>query len=778
MQTRKGNSRLTILGTLPRPDENVIAGARLPTHRQVLNCFIVNLEELRKEDNSKQKNVRHEAAFIVMNEILKHYDKGRIPVIQQHKIREKVQLLYTEFKGLLKLNRNRRHRENKKLAEFQEKLEKTMPFWPKEVVEVMAKSRRGKSDIEKQAIDNDIKFLESMMTDRVASYGNIDIIATQKEDNRRKRRFDELIRSEGKLEESEDIRLYEDDHIDQDSNESSNEQEHDDDQVVPSVVASTRPHRRHVKRGTPVFVPHDILRNRDVVATAVRNKISPTALSATVRTVIQVCGGDNAAVSIHPSTSYRHRVHASEEIANNIKSKWIPPAIASIHWDGKLMTGLDTNRSEERLPVVISGEGKAKLLGVPKLPHDLRQRAGQVIADATCDLLQEWKCTDIVRCMVFDTTSANTGHVSAACISIQQQLGRQLLWCACRHHIGEIMLTHVWNDLKIEVSKSPEIVIFKKFRASFGQIKHDANGAYLTRSEIPLPQILSFCKQKLDEESVRSDYKELLELTVVYLDIDGSSKYTIHRPGAIHKARWMAKNIYAIKIVLLKNVIPRNIISAAQMGKLRRYVDFVVQCYIQWWFTAPTPQDAPLNDLNLRKSLEMFEDEVIRRSAIKAFANHTWYLTEELLPLALFSDKVSLEEKMAIVQKLEPAEAFENRHGYGLGKPILPKVTALCSLSDFVGTSSWHFFDLMDINTCFLTLPVEAWHLSAAYIEAQQRIRLMLVVNDAAERGVKLASDVLDCARKETRYQATLQVTENHRSEHPNQKKRKVHSIE
>jgi len=34
-------------------------------------------------------------------------------------------------------------------------------------------------------------------------------------------------------------------------------------------------------------------------------------------------------------------------------------------------------------------------------------------------LLDQWNCAENIRAMVFDTTSANTGHLSAACISVQ-----------------------------------------------------------------------------------------------------------------------------------------------------------------------------------------------------------------------------------------------------------------------------------------------------------------------------------------------------------------------
>lgn len=45
---------------------------------------------------------------------------------------------------------------------------------------------------------------------------------------------------------------------------------------------------------------------------------------------------------------------------------------------------------------------------------------------------------------------------------MQRELGKHLLWIACRHHVGEVILTHVWDALKVEVSKGPEITIFDR----------------------------------------------------------------------------------------------------------------------------------------------------------------------------------------------------------------------------------------------------------------------------------------------------------------------------
>ena len=48
------------------------------------------------------------------------------------------------------------------------------------------------------------------------------------------------------------------------------------------------------------------------------------------------------------------------------------------------------------------------------------------------------------------------------------------------------------------------------------------------------------------------------------------------------------------------------------------------------------------------------------------------------------------------------------------------------------------------------------------------------VVNDAAERGVKLSTDFLSAARLEEQYQNVLQVVEKERKKRPNLRKRKL----
>ena len=67
-----------------------------------------------------------------------------------------------------------------------------------------------------------------------------------------------------------------------------------------------------------------------------------------------------------------------------------------------------------------------------------------------------WNICDQVKCMCFDTTVVNSGPRNGACILLEQKLDKDMLWCACRHHILEIMLEAV-VILALGTSKGPDI---------------------------------------------------------------------------------------------------------------------------------------------------------------------------------------------------------------------------------------------------------------------------------------------------------------------------------
>ena len=146
-------------------------------------------------------------------------------------------------------------------------------------------------------------------------------------------------------------------------------------------------------------------------------------------------------------------------------------------------------------------------------------------------------------------------------------------------------------------------------------------------------------------------------------------------------------------------------------------------------------------------------DDVVASAALRAVKLHLWYLTPELLPLCLFSSAVDDHLKAKIVKEMlkHPKKAsMTNRYGTDFGKPKFPDIPLSeeeTSLLNFVGEDCWRFFRIMKMDSSFLDSPVSSWHLSAEYMDAVKVVNNMCVVNNAAERGVKLCSDFITCAR-------------------------------
>ena len=125
-------------------------------------------------------------------------------------------------------------------------------------------------------------------------------------------------------------------------------------------------------------------------------------------------------------------------------------------------TALEGTQKVERLPILLPGIRGTKLLGVPAIPHKTAA-VGSKRAKATLELVKIWDCEKNLCDMVFDTTSSNTGAQTAACVALQN-VSKRLLWFACRHHIGEIILTHVWDSLHIlRFLKALKFLFFKDF---------------------------------------------------------------------------------------------------------------------------------------------------------------------------------------------------------------------------------------------------------------------------------------------------------------------------
>ena len=77
---------------------------------------------------------------------------------------------------------------------------------------------------------------------------------------------------------------------------------------------------------------------------------------------------------------------------------------------------------------------------------------------------------------------------------------------------------------------------------------------------------------------------------------------------------------------------------------------------------------------------------------------------------------------------------------------------------DLVGPSSPFFFIAFDIDSGFLSEPVKSLKTNTIFQTSNEVVKHLKVINDLAERGVKLTAGFLGSAHKEENFQNILQL--------------------
>jgi hypothetical protein len=102
----------------------------------------------------------------------------------------------------------------------------------------------------------------------------------------------------------------------------------------------------------------------------------------------------------------------------------------------------------------------------------------------------------------------------------------------------------------------------------------------------------------LQNKCFREDYKELIELSIIFLNGNLDKKLKIHPPGAMHQVRWMSRAIYCLKIYIFRKQFS---LSSSEKNTIRNICVFIIRFYLKAWFNCTMPAKAPANDLNFIK---------------------------------------------------------------------------------------------------------------------------------------------------------------------------------
>ena len=153
-----------------------------------------------------------------------------------------------------------------------------------------------------------------MMNDRIAHFGSVDKNTSRVVD-KRLRRMQEIKKKKNIQEKAQQLDSFA-------IFSGSSEDESMPNQVTIPIYSLSTPMRSHkqiVKTGTNIYIPPDILKYPKLVSSCTRNKITPTAMSSTLSTITEICGGDTSALNLHSSTAHQYKIETSNSIAQQIK---------------------------------------------------------------------------------------------------------------------------------------------------------------------------------------------------------------------------------------------------------------------------------------------------------------------------------------------------------------------------------------------------------------------------------------------------------------------------
>ena len=236
-------------------------------------------------------------------------------------------------------------------------------------------------------------------------------------------------------------------------------------------------------------------------------------------------------------------------------------------------------------------------------------------------------------------------------------MGHNLLWMTCRHHMFEILLSDVFC-VCFGQSSGPEILLFKRFREIREKWQDLLQRQPKPRATAATPliaaceQLKEFIVEQVQVNHPRDDYQKFLQLAGFMVGL--TIKATVRKPGAMHRARWMVKAIYSMKIEIIldgnESVIQ---LTARELQAIQRFNRFVVNVYLKSWFSCRKVVDAAFNDIQLIQTLNDYDDAAIKATGLKMTKRHSWYLSQELATLSLFSQQVLCEEKTQLVSTMK-----------------------------------------------------------------------------------------------------------------------------
>ena len=202
--------------------------------------------------------------------------------------------------------------------------------------------------------------------------------------------------------------------------------------------------------------------------------------------------------------------------------------------------------------------------------------------------------------------------------------------------------------------------------------------------------------------------------------------------------------------------------------------EFIGLFYAEAFLKAPLGASAARNDVKFINDMQKYSSlqPAVSNACLDSCKRHLWYLTPQLIVFALCDEGLQTGTREQLAKALfdspKPA-AFDS------GKPEFPKVKMNKEISireQLITESSWLLFSILGLDHPeWLQLSVSEWDQNPDYCKLRQFVSNVHVINDIAERGIKLITDFIGHCHDESQRQALLQVVESHREQFPDYSK-------
>lgn len=430
---------------------------------------------------------------------------------------------------------------------------------------------------------------------------------------------------------------------------------------------------------------------------------------------------------------------------------------------------------KDRVGVVWHSEDSDRLIAVKEMPN----KSGMSQALAILESCDEFNINvEQIVAVSCDNANTNVGHTSGTCSILEQRLHKPLLRLSCNHHITEIIIKDVYHHLFS--TDAPNNLFYPILKEKWMQLREE-NFPYSPFEEDDFAEnlhefgdiifdelkakALASMRARLASPTIRDDYKELNILGMKFFgesfnNIRGNQVkfYALINPS---NARFMGCAIQALKAFLFRDSLNWDTSERKKIKQnLQRFVIFVVLIYIPLWNSSNILFDAAINTITCLKNLEKYSQLEFQLASIakSALSRHLIYLSEEISPLAIFSNKMSSEEKNGVAAKLTQLDSnnlpprrigprqISNHIQYS--EEIEFGECDQLNISQFIGERSHYLFNVMKIKTNFLQCPAELWPTDIEYLHAKNVISKTLVcVNDNSERAFSASKHRLNRQR-------------------------------